>query len=256
MQVINVDSTSLRAKSMSTLKYYQLSSVIPPHAVYLQQTAARMLQLEKFHTISQEYILPIPYLCQIYHLLNLKHLEQVHHLSLKGLKVGNVSKFERTNSGGKIEFKTTLNRPLNILRIWRQSEVKVELTLHTPYTIELTVPIYRDCQISIIFNVLPLGANAHKLFIDIYSDLKFPKPILQVFLHCASCLTLFEDLPYLQRLAQGNFHRRFQSLGSAKRDTMQLFERYVDLYGSSLEQSPPAIGAIELRPRSRSQVAA
>jgi hypothetical protein len=255
---MQVDRASLTAqsKSMSTLKYYRLSAVTPPHAVYLQQTETRMLQLEKFHAISQEYILPIPYLCQIYHLLNLKHLEQVHNLSLNGLKVGNVSKFEQTNSGGTIEFKTTVNRPLNILRMWRQPVVKVELTLHTPYTIELTVPIYRDRQIAIIFNVLPLGANVHKLFIDIYSDLRFPKPILQVFLHCAACLTLFEDLPYLHRLAQGNFHHKFKSLSCVKRDTMQLFKRYVDLYGSSLDQPHAPVGAVELQPRSRSPLAA
>jgi hypothetical protein len=250
----NVESESLNAKSMSTLKYYKLSSQTPPHAVYLQQTEARMLQLEKYHMISQEYVLPIPYLCQIYHLLNLKHLELVHNLSLKGLKVGNVSKFEKTKIGGSVKFKTTLNRSLNILRMWRQPVVEAELTLHTPYTIELTVPIYRGRKIAIIFNILPLGDNIHKLFIDIYSDLGFPKPILQIFLHCASCLTLFEDLPYLRRLAKGNLHRRFRSCGFANRDTMQLFKRFVDLYGSSLEQ-PESIGAVELRPISRSHLA-
>ena len=101
--------------------------------------------------------------------------------------------------------------------------------------------------------MLPLGDNAHKLFIDIYSDLVFPKPIMQMFLHCASCITLYEDLPYLHQLADTNLPRRAKSTQSSNRDTMQLFKRYVELYGSSLEQ-PQSLGAVELRPLSaRSQ---
>jgi hypothetical protein len=249
MTAANVEIESLNVKSISTLKYYQLSSVTPPHAVYLRRTEARMLQLKQYHKISQEYILPIPYLCQVYHLLNLKHLELVHNVSLKGLKVGNVSKFEQTTSGGSVKFKTTLNHSVNILRMWRQPVVEAELTLHTPYTIELTVPVYKGRKITIIFNMLPLGDNIHKLFIDIYSDLVFPKPILQLILHCASCITLFEDLPYLHKLANGNLRRKVKSSKISNCDTMQLFKRFVDLYGSSLEQ-PESIGAIELRPRS------
>jgi hypothetical protein len=249
-----VEIDSLNVKSMSTLKYYQLSSIAPPHAGYLDKTKARMLQLKKHHQISQEYILPVPYLCQVYHLLNLKHLENVHSLSLNGLKVGNVSHFEKTTSGGSVKFKTTLNRSLNVLRMWRQPIVEAELTLHTPYTIELAIPIYSGCKITIVFNILPLSDNAHKLFIDIYSDLEFPKPILQLIFHCAACLTLVEDLPYLYKLANGNLHRRVKSLGVSNRDTMQLFKRFVDLYGSSLEQ-PASIGAIELSPLSVSTLA-
>lgn len=246
-----METENLDVKDISTLKYYKLSSVTPPHGVYMRKTEARMLQLEKHHAISQEYILPIPYLCQVYHLLNLKHLEQVHGVSLSGLKVGDVSQFESTTTGGRVKFKTSLNHSLNILRMWRQPDVEVELTLHTPYTIELTVPIYKGHNITILFNMLPLGKNAHKLFIDIYSDLVFPKPILQILLHCAACITLFEDLPYLHNLANRNLYRRVKSTKGSNRDTMQLFKRYVDLYGSSLEL-PHAMGAIELRPSSGS----
>ena len=253
MTTTNLEIDSSNIKSMSTLKHYKLSSVTPPHADYLRRTEARMLQLKKYHKISQEYVLPIPYVCQIYHLLNLKHLEQVHGLSLNGLKVGSVSQIEPTNIGGSVKFKTSLNNSLNILRMWRQPVVEVELTLHTPYTIELSVPIYHGRKINIIFNMLPLGDNAHKLFIDIYSDLVFPKPIMQMFLHCASCITLYEDLPYLHQLADTNLPRRAKSTQSSNRDTMQLFKRYVELYGSSLEQ-PQSLGAVELRPLSaRSQ---
>jgi hypothetical protein len=254
MTTEHVKVESQHVKSMSTLKYYQLSSLTPAHPVYFHRTEARMLQLEKYHKISQEYILPIPYLCQVYHLLNLKHLELVHNLSLKGLKVGNVSQFEETTNGGSVKFKTTLNHSINILRMWRQPVVEAELTLHTPYTIELKVPVYRGRKIAIIFNMLPLGDNIHKLFIDIYSDLIFPKPILQLLLHCASCITLFEDLPYLHKLADSNLHRKVKSNKVSNCDTMKLFKRFVDLYGSSLEQ-PASIGAIELRPRTLTDLA-
>ena len=48
-------------------------------------------------------------------------------------------------------------------------------------------------------------------------------------------------------LANGNPCRWVKSTRVTNRDTMQLFKRFVDLYGSSLEQPQP-IGAIELRP--------
>jgi hypothetical protein len=249
MNSSQIEIDSLNVKSMSTLKYYKLSSIAPPHEGYLHKTKARMLQLKKHHQISQEYTLPIPYLCQVYHLLNLKHLEQVHNLSLKGLKVDNVSQFEETSSGGSVKFKTSLDRSVNVLKMWRQPIVEAELTLHTPYTIELAVPVFNNSKIIILFNILPLGDNAHKLFIDIYSDLEVPKPILQLVLHCAACVTLAEDLPYLYKLANGNLHRRVKSIGVSNRDTMKLFKRYVDLYGSSLDR-PDSLGAIELRPLS------
>jgi hypothetical protein len=254
MTAANLEIESSNVKGMSTLKYYRLSSVTPPHAGYLRRTEELMFKLKQYHKISQEYILPIPYLCQVYHLLNLKHLELVHHVSLKGLKVGNVSEFEETTSGGKVKFKTTLAHSPNILRMWRQTVVEAELTLHTPYTIELTVPVYKGRKITILFNMLPLGDNIHKLFIDIYSDLVFPKPILQLVLHCAACITLFEDLPYLRRLANGNLHRKVKANKVSSCETMQLFKRFVDLYGSSLEQPEP-IGAIELRPRNLPELA-
>ena len=247
MKAKDVKLESLKGKSMSTLKHYKLDSVIPPHKAYLHQTEVRMLQLRKDHIISQAYILPIPYLCQIYHLLNLKHLETVHKFSLNGLKIGNISQIEMIPIGGSIKFQTTLEPALNLLRVWRKPIVEVELILHTPYTIELSIPIYHHRQITIIFNMLPLADNIHKLFIDIYSNIVFPKPILQMILHCASCLTLFEDLPYLNELANGNPCRWVKSNRVNNRDTMKLFKRFVDLYGSSLEQPQP-IGAIELRP--------
>jgi hypothetical protein len=247
MKTKNVKPERLKDSSINTLKYYKLDSVIPPHEIYLCQTEVRMLQLRKDHIISQAYILPVPYLCQIYHLLNLKHLETVHKFSLKGLKIGNISQIETTAIGGSIKFQTALDPSLNILRVWREPIIEVELMLHTPYTIELNIPIYYNRKITIIFNVLPLAYNIHKLFIDIYSNVIFPKPILQIILHFASCLTLFEDLPYLNELANGNPHHWVKSTIASNRDTMQLFKRFVELYGSSLEQ-PQSNGAIELRP--------
>ncbi|WP_373547545.1 hypothetical protein [Chamaesiphon sp.] len=247
MKTKNVKLESLKGKSMKTLKHYKLDAAIPPYETYLDQTELRMFQLKKYHLISQAYILPIPYICQIYHLLNLKHLETIHKFSLKGLKIGNIGQIEPTPIGGSIKFQTTLEPSLNILRVWRKPTIEVELILHTPYTIELKIPIYHNRQINIVFNMLPLANNAHKLFIDIYSNIIFPKPILQIILHCASCLTLFEDLPYLNELATGNPRRWVRATKTSNRDTMQLFKRFVELYGSSLEQ-PQSMGAIELRP--------
>ncbi len=248
-------SGNLKAKNsipenISTLKYYKIDSGAPQHEAYRRKTEARMLQMERYHLITQEYVLSIPYLCQIYHLLNLKHLESVHSFSLNHLRVIDISQFEPTASGGTIRFKTVLDSPFNLLKVLRQPTVEVDLTLHTPYTIELSIPVYGGKKVAIIFNVLPLSHREHKLFIDIYSDLIFPRPILQTLCHFASSLTLLEDLPYLHRLARSNI-RSFSKIGKSNRQMLQLFNRFIELYGSSL-QEPPSIGAIELRPISGS----
>jgi hypothetical protein len=227
---------SLKVKSVSTIKYYKLDAITPPDEAYLRHTEERMLQLHKHHIISQSYVLPIPSLCQVYHLLNLKHLESVHNFSLKGLKIGSIGKLEKTATGGSLKFETTLNSSLNVLKFWRQPVVEVELILHTPYTIELNIPIYNGQNITIVFNILPLGDNSHELFIDIYSDMVFPKPILQILLHCASYLTLFEDMAYLRELADGNIYHRVRKTIVSDRETMQLIKRFVDLYGCSLDR--------------------
>lgn len=190
-------------------------------------------ELKKRHMISQEYILPFPYLCQIYHLLNLKHLETIHKFSLNNLRVLSVSEFHPTKFGGVIKFNTLLDSPINALRIWRQPIVEVDLTLHTPYTIELSIPVYDNKRITVIFYAFPLNEREHHLFIEIYSDLDWPKPLLQVLLHFASCLTLFEDLPYLRDLAEVNIERLFKLSKFSKQANMQLFKRFVELYGSS-----------------------
>lgn len=194
---------------------------------------ANQVELKKRHMISQEYILPFPYLCQIYHLLNLKHLETIHKFSLNNLRILSVSDFEATNYGGIIKFNTLLDSPVNALRIWRQPIVEVDLILHTPYTIELSIPVYNDKRITVIFYAFPLNEREHQLFIEIYSDLDWPKPLLQILLHFASCLTLFEDLPYLHNLAEVNIERLFRLSRFSKQANMLLFKRFVELYGSS-----------------------
>jgi hypothetical protein len=249
MKIENLEMERLKFGEISTIKHYQLDSVTPPHEAYLRRSEARMFQLRQYHMISQSYILPIPFFCQIYHLLNLKHLETVHGISLYGLKISNVSQYEATAIGGSIKFQTTLDPFPNLLRIWRHPVVEVELALHTPYTIELKIPLYRDGKIHIIFNILPLGKDMHELFIDIYSNLVFPKPILQILLHFASCLTLFEDMAYLHKLANRNFHSLIHSAQVSNQETMQLFNRFVDLYGSVQEQAL-SWGADELHPLS------
>lgn len=197
---------------------------------------ARMRELRDYHLISQEYVLPFPYLCQIYHLLNLKHLEHIHSFSLNNLKVLKISDLHATEIGGAVKFQTVLDSPVSTLRMWRQPVVEVDLVLHTPYTVELNIPAYNGKRIIVIFNVLPLGPNEHKLFIDIYSNLQWPRPVLQAFLHVAAYLTVFEDFPYLRKLAARNLERVVQSSTSSKRDTTWLFRRFAELYGSKMEQ--------------------
>ncbi|MFN6561860.1 MAG: hypothetical protein RMY28_018970 [Nostoc sp. ChiSLP01] len=202
---------------------------------YLYRIQAEKLRIKRLHMISQEYILPFPYVCQIYHLLSLKHLETVHKFSLNNLKILNISYFEPTDIGGIIKFQTILDSPANPLRIWRQPIVEVDLILHTPYTVELSIPVYNNKRIIVIFHAFPLSDSEHQLFIDIYSDLEWPKPLLQIILHFASCLTLFEDLPYLQALAERNIERLLHSHRISNHETGLLFKRFVELYGSSGE---------------------
>ncbi|MCC5643747.1 hypothetical protein LC607_12480 [Nostoc sp. CHAB 5824] len=202
---------------------------------YLARTQANKLQVKKLHMISQEYILPFPYTCQIYHLLNLKHLETVHNFSLNNLKIFQISHFQPTSTGGIIKFQTILDSPANPLRIWRQPIVEVDLILHTPYTVELSIPVYDNKRIIVIFHAFPLNDSEHQFFVDIYSDLEWPKPLLQIILHFASCLTLFEDLPYLKALNDKNIGRLFNLSRASNHETALLFKRFVELYGSSGE---------------------
>ncbi len=190
------------------------------------------LRLRQRHMISQEYILPFPHLCQIYHLLNLKHLETIHKFSLNSLKVIKITDSQATNQGGIIKFQTALESPINALRIWRQELVEVDLTLHNPYTVELSIPVYNNKRVSVVFNALPLTSQEHYFFIDIYSDLEWFKPVLQVILHFATCLTLFEDLPYLRKLAERNIENLFYASKVSNHDSMYLYNRFIELYGS------------------------
>jgi hypothetical protein len=206
---------------------YQLALPSEQIELYKNIVKNRVNELQDRHKIRQTHILPFPCLSQMYHLLNLKHLESIHGFSLNNLKVVKVSDFQLTNSGGILKFQTILDSPFNILRIWRQPIVEVDLTLHTPYTVELNIPVYNDKHITILFNAFPLSDREHLFSIDIYSNLNWPKSLLKAILHFASSLTLFEDLPYLNQLGDLNLTK------ISDRDTMQLHKRFVDLYGSS-----------------------
>jgi hypothetical protein len=236
------------------LQSHNISSIHRPH--HLNRVDARMMELQSYHLIGREYVLPFPYLCQIYHLLNLKHLETVHSFSLSNLKVLGVDEFQPTVTGGKLRFQTTLDSPFNILRLWRQDIVEVDLILHTPFTVELRVPVRDQKTINVIFNVVPLGEEEHKLCVDIYSNLPWPKPILRFLLEFATSLTLLEDLPYLRVLTahkQSNLvdSNQLMNRKQSKNDSMQLYYRYVSLYKSTLsfqtnEQFTPDSNSYEL----------
>lgn len=205
-----------------------------PASIHLEATQARMAELHNYHMISQSYILPFPYLCQIYHLLNLKHLETIHSFSLNNLRVVKVSHREQTEQGGVVKFQTVLDSPLNVLRIWRQSIAEAQLTLHSPYTVELGIPVYGDKVIIVIFNTIPLSHTEHQFCVDIYSNLKWYKPFLKSILHFASILTLLEDLPYLRALAQTNAQRLFNiNKKNINQEMMWLLGRFTSLYGSN-----------------------
>jgi hypothetical protein len=210
-----------------------------PHEINPDSAQNRMWELRKLHMISQEYILPFSHLCQIYHLLNLKHLETVHNFSLSNLKIVSVTHFQPTAIGGIIKFQTMLDSTFNALRIWRQPVVEVILALHNPHTVELNIPVYGNKRIVVMFNVEPISDKEHRLFIDIYSNLNWPKPLLQILLHIASCLTLFEDLPYLQKLGERNIDRLFNASTVSSHETAWLFKRFVELYGSARKSSQP-----------------
>lgn len=136
MLTVNAPIEDLNVDSTDPIDYFQFNKSDLPEGFYRCKNTARMLQIKQHHTICQEYLLPIPYHCQIYHLLNLKHLELVHGFSLNGLKIGNAIDFEATKTGGTIKFQTMLVSSFNFLRIWRQPVVEVELTLHNAYTID------------------------------------------------------------------------------------------------------------------------
>ena len=224
-----------------TVMQVEQSDLNYPYEAYFHATQARMQELHEKHIISQGYILPFPYVCQIYHLLNLKHLENVHSFSLGNLRIVQVNEFQPTSIGGRVKFQTMLESPINALRIWRQPIVEVDLILHTPDTVELNIPVYNDKKMIVLFNVVPMDNNQHKFFIDIYSDLKWPRPILQPLLHFAACLTLFEDLPYLQKLAERNLNRVLHARKTSNHETMLLFNRFVELYGG--ESKAPQLQA-------------
>jgi hypothetical protein len=182
--------------------------------------------------VHQSYRLPFPYLCQIYHLLNLKHLEKVHRFSLGNLKVTEVSHFHKTQRGGQLRFKTVLDSPFNVLRMWRDANVEVDLTIHSPQQIELKVPVYRQKFIRVLFSVIPLSHQEHHFSIHLFSNLAWPRELLKSMLLLAASLTLLEDLPYLYHLAERDQAALAKQPHPRKsvRPTMQLFHRYVDLY--------------------------
>lgn len=212
--------------------YKQNFQLEESHQNYLQATQERMSALQAYHLVGQKYILPFPYLSQMYHLLNLKHLEKVHAFSLNNLKVTSVGRLSHTDTGGTIEFKTILDSPFNILRMWREPVVEVDLILHNPYTVELSIPVYNDKRIAVIFNVLPLGENEHYFLLDIYSNLNWFKPLLRGILHIGAVLTLVEDLPYLHKLTQRNLSHLIESNKLSQHETMQLFRRYAALHAN------------------------
>jgi hypothetical protein len=215
----------------------KLNSNIYKNQSHLLAARNRMLELKSQHILSQLHTLPFPYLSQIYHLLNLKHLETVHSTSLGNLRVVDVCNVQPTPLGGIVQFKTTLTSSLNILKIWRQAVVDVELTLHNPYMIELNIPVYGGKKMIVVFNIFPLSSASHELLIDVYTDLRFPRVLLHGILHLASLFTLYEDLPYLKKLSERGLDNLLTSNKISSNKAMWLFERFVNLHSSEAQFS-------------------
>ncbi|NJM63210.1 MAG: hypothetical protein HC849_28395 [Oscillatoriales cyanobacterium RU_3_3] len=202
---------------------------------YSKITKARTIELRKDHIISQLHVLPFPYLSQIYHLLNLKHLETVHGNSLSGLKVTEIHDFKSTALGGSVKFKTIVSSPINILKIWRKSTIDVTLTLHSPHMVELNVPVYGDKKMIVLFKVFPFGIKTHKFLVDIYTDLPYPKFLLRSILHFAALFTIYEDIPYLKKLSGKDWDFKVTGNSILNPTAMCLLKRFVNLYGSDLK---------------------
>ncbi len=209
-------------------------SLIAQDDIHLMAAQSRMQDLKQHHLIRQLHVLPFPFICQIYHLLNLKHLESVHSLSLSNLKVVDVNHLAPTALGGTIKFQTTVDSPLSILKLWRQPIVEVELTLHSLYTVELSIPVYGGKKMTVIFNAFPLTECQHEFLIDIYTDLNWPKPLLQLILHIASLVTLYEDLPYLQKLSEREWFGVLTKQNASVQSINWLFHRFVELYAAKI----------------------
>jgi hypothetical protein len=92
---------------------------------------------------------------------------------------------------------------------------------------------------------LSINQDSNISNVDIALFIDWPKPLLQLILHFASCLTLFEDLPYLRALADKNIGRLFKSSRASNHETALLFKRFVELYGSSGETTKLLEGSKE-----------
>jgi hypothetical protein len=207
-----------------------LDASLDRHEAQCAAAQTRLLELQDRHVIGHYYTLPYPYLSQIYHLLNLKHLETVHSMSLGSLKIVDVCSFQLTPLGGSIKFRTALDSPINLLKIWRSPIADVELTLHTPYMVELSVPVHGEKKMIVIFKIQPLNDTTHDFSIDIYTDLKFPKCLLAFMMHFAILITIYEDLPYLRNLSNKGTGNLVNPARTSESKTMWLFKRFVELY--------------------------
>ncbi len=153
---------NLILNSANQLQEYGDDLTLFQNQAYLLAAQSRMLELQQYHLVNQKYVLPLPYVCQIYHLLNLKHLETVHHLSLNNLKVIGINSFKPTDLGGAIKFQTVMASPISILKVWRQPIVEVDLILHSPIQLNLA---FRFTTIERLLFYLMLSRSA---MIDMY----------------------------------------------------------------------------------------
>jgi hypothetical protein len=98
-----------------------------------------------------------------------------------------------------------------------------------------TLLVYGNNKMIVLFKVFPFDSKTHKFLVDIYTDLPYPKFLLRSILHFASIFTIYEDIPYLEKLSSKELDSRVDGNGISSHITMCLFKRFVNLYGSDLQ---------------------
>jgi hypothetical protein len=203
---------------------YLTLAQLPPESITAFR--AHIEALEPYHILSKEWTLPFSHWVQLYHLMNISHLEHVHEDTLNNLAIGDVVDTIETQNGGIITFITNIKPSL--ISLFRKPQNIVSLELLSPFTISLTIPQSPDIQTTVLFNTLPIREDKHVLFVDIYSNLEIPKSILKPAMQLATSLTVMEDIPYYENLAKQDIRNVIRR--TKDNPEMYLYKRYSQLY--------------------------
>ena len=237
-EFLGIDSIT-RILQLGNLSYIT-TKPIDHNCTSLLQFEERIQSLEHNHIMQLEKNLDFNWLVQIYHLMNVNHLEVFHNVSLNGLSVEEIIDFRPTNVGGTISFKTISKSALGFIRLFRGKESVVKLTMHSALTIELNLEVGDNKTYTVLFNVLPLSANRHKLFVDIYGTKKpniASKTILGLVLKIASLITINEDMDYYEKLGKRDLANIIAYDRTQTPNKSSLIHRFFQVYGPRLRSN-------------------